>query len=84
MKTTLIDVTKPSQADKAIEQADALLSQGGLVAFPTETVYGVAANVNRQDSLKRLSELKERPANPLAAMGQWLLEAQEPAPPGLF
>jgi len=63
MKTTLIDVTKPSQADKAIEQADALLSQGGLVAFPTETVYGVAANVNRQDSLKRLSELKERPSN---------------------
>ncbi len=63
MKTTLIDVTEPAQAPAAIEKADALLARGGLVAFPTEKVYGLAAIVNHSEGWGRLSALKERPAN---------------------
>jgi len=39
------------------------LRAGGLVALPTETVYGLAASLDRPDALQRLSRLKERPAD---------------------
>ena len=46
--------------------AAALIRQGKLVAFPTETVYGLGADVHRQESVRRLYEVKGRPAdNPL-------------------
>ena len=42
-----------------IKQAAALIDSGGLVAFPTETVYGIACRVNTE-SLTRLDNLKGR------------------------
>lgn len=42
-----------------IEKAARLVEAGGLVAFPTETVYGIACRVSR-DSLARLNALKGR------------------------
>lgn len=42
------------------------LHEGGVVAFPTETVYGLGASIRRIDALDRLYELKGRPFdNPL-------------------
>jgi L-threonylcarbamoyladenylate synthase len=44
----------------------AAFDQGRLIAMPTETVYGLAAPVNRPDLVERIFELKGRPAsNPL-------------------
>ena len=45
----------------AIRSAAAVLEAGGLVVFPTETVYGLAARVDRPDALKRLRTIKSRP-----------------------
>ena len=45
----------------AIHQASAVLEAGGLVIFPTETVYGLAARVDRPDALARLRTIKSRP-----------------------
>ncbi len=43
-----------------------LLREGGLVAFPTETVYGLGANGLNGDAVRRIFEAKGRPAdNPL-------------------
>ncbi len=43
-----------------------LLRKGELVAFPTETVYGLGADARRADSVRRIFEAKGRPAdNPL-------------------
>jgi L-threonylcarbamoyladenylate synthase len=51
-----------------IAEAARLLSAGGLVAFPTETVYGLGANASDARAVARLYEAKERPAfNPLIA-----------------
>ena len=44
------------------------LARGGLVAFPTETVYGLGADATAADAVARLYEAKGRPAfNPLIA-----------------
>lgn len=49
-------------------QAIKTLKAGGLVALPTETVYGLAADARNHASITRLYELKQRPAhNPLIA-----------------
>jgi L-threonylcarbamoyladenylate synthase len=49
-----------------IERAGALLAAGGMVAFPTETVYGLGARIDRPDALSRIFSAKGRPtADPL-------------------
>ena len=50
----------------AIEEARAVLAAGGLVAFPTETVYGLGADAADDAAVARLYAAKERPSfNPL-------------------
>jgi len=52
--------------DPAVEQAAKLLRQGELVAIPTETVYGLAANALDPDAVKKIFLAKGRPQdNPL-------------------
>ena len=52
----------------AIAAAAACLAAGGLVAFPTETVYGLGADARRGDAIARLYAAKGRPSfNPLIA-----------------
>ena len=53
---------------KAIDTAARCLSAGGLVAFPTETVYGLGADAGNGEAIARLYAAKGRPAfNPLIA-----------------
>ena len=50
------------------EEAAALLQAGGLVALPTETVYGLGARADEAAAISRIFEAKGRPAdNPLIA-----------------
>ena len=48
---------------EAIERAGEVIREGGLVAFPTETVYGLAADAFDQQAVDRVFEVKGRPAN---------------------
>jgi L-threonylcarbamoyladenylate synthase len=49
-----------------IDQAVKILRAGGLVAFPTETVYGLGADATNPDAVRRIFEVKGRPStNPL-------------------
>lgn len=51
-----------------IARAAAILDQGGLVAFPTETVYGLGAHALNANAVARIFEAKGRPAwNPVIA-----------------
>ncbi len=48
------------------QEAAAIIRGGGLVAFPTETVYGLGANGLSEDSVRKIYEAKGRPSdNPL-------------------
>ena len=61
MKTLHLHNTQPD-----IEKAAAILRRGGLVAMPTETVYGLAADALNGDAVRRIFEAKGRPMdNPL-------------------
>jgi L-threonylcarbamoyladenylate synthase len=41
-----------------VEQAAAILREGGIIAYPTETVYGLGADASRESAVDRLRELK--------------------------
>ena len=47
----------------SVEQAAEVLRAGGVVAFPTETVYGLGADALREDAVAKVFALKGRPAN---------------------
>ena len=49
-------------SDRDIEHAASVLSAGGLVAFPTETVYGLGADASNPAAVRKIFEAKGRPA----------------------
>jgi tRNA threonylcarbamoyl adenosine modification protein (Sua5/YciO/YrdC/YwlC family) len=54
-----VDPEKPQQ--DYLNQAADILKSGGLVIIPTETVYGIAANMLNNNTLDRLYKIKKRP-----------------------
>jgi L-threonylcarbamoyladenylate synthase len=50
----------PAERPESIEEAAHLLESGGLVAFPTDTVYGLAASLTRPQAIEALFEAKGR------------------------
>lgn len=66
MRTKIINIDKDNIEDRLLDKAIEVINQGGLVAFPTETVYGLGANGLNEDSVRKIFHAKERPAdNPL-------------------
>jgi L-threonylcarbamoyladenylate synthase len=62
LKKTIVVAVKAGRPDKAvILSAARVIKRGGLVAFPTETVYGLAANMNDDKAMARLCRVKNRP-----------------------
>lgn len=62
MKTEVLDISEDGPSGLAsIGRAVEVLAAGGLVVFPTETVYGVGARADRVETVARLRKLKERP-----------------------
>jgi L-threonylcarbamoyladenylate synthase len=60
-QTRLFKVTSPDAP--AVHEAAKVLRAGGLVAFPTETVYGLGANALDAEAVARIFSAKERPAS---------------------
>ena len=59
MQTKIIKLDSTNVDLSKIKEAALLIDNGGLVAFPTETVYGIACRV-RTDSLSKLNDIKGR------------------------
>lgn len=53
---------RAKEAEARLHEASAIISRGGLVAFPTETVYGLGANALDRDAVLKIFEAKQRPA----------------------
>lgn len=49
--------------EKLVERAIRILKDGGIVAFPTDTIYGLGANAFNEDAVLRVYEAKARPRN---------------------
>ena len=68
MNTKIIKINAANIDETAIEEAAEIIKNGGLVAFPTETVYGLGANALDADASAKIYEAKGRPNdNPLIA-----------------
>jgi len=64
--TRLVTVDPAGPDTEVIRQAAAILAAGGLVAFPTETVYGLGADAFNAKAVERIFDVKGRPAdNPI-------------------
>jgi L-threonylcarbamoyladenylate synthase len=90
--TTEVVTLDPQRLDKdVLQHAADILRRGGLVAFPTETVYGLGADATNPQAVARIFEAKGRPAtNPTivhiadvsaakACAAKWPKEADEVA-----
>lgn len=66
MKTKIIRLDEENIDHVAIEEAGRIIREGGLVAFPTETVYGLGGDALNADSSGKIYAAKGRPSdNPL-------------------
>ncbi len=79
-------LSKPSlDIQQQVEKGISILKQGGIVAFPTDTVYGLGACANLHQAVERVYKVKERARNMplpllLADVSQ-ITEVAEPVPP---
>ncbi len=66
-----METLRLSNTEKSIRQASSLLNKGELIAFPTETVYGLGADARSDQAVAKIFEAKSRPQfNPLIVHGQ--------------
>lgn len=63
---TIIERVEIENQEKVLKKAAMLLQRGGLVAFPTETVYGLGGDALREEAAQKIYAAKGRPSdNPL-------------------
>ena len=80
-KTVILSISSPEMEKEALQVASRLLREGKLVAFPTETVYGLGADALNPKAVKRIFQAKGRPAdNPLIVHVLGLDQARELTP----
>lgn len=66
METKILDVDVLNIDEEKINEAAKMIRDGRLVAFPTETVYGLGANAENEEAVKSIFYAKGRPSdNPL-------------------
>lgn len=54
-----LNTTKPQK--RHIRRAAEILRSGGIIAYPTDTVYGIGCDLNDRKAIRRLIEIKDRP-----------------------
>ena len=70
MQTEHILITDPTEQATDIRRAACIIQTGGLVVFPTETVYGLGGDATNADASRRIYAAKGRPSdNPLIIHG---------------
>ena len=61
MNTEIVKLDAANIDETAIERAAEIIKNGGLVAFPTETVYGIAASALSEKGIDKVYQAKNRP-----------------------
>jgi len=59
VKTEILKIQSDNIDNEKIKYAAEVLRGGGLVAFPTETVYGLGADALDENAVKKIFEAKE-------------------------
>lgn len=79
MQTEIITIHDPAAMSADIDRAAAVIRRGGLVVFPTETVYGLGGDATSAEAARRIYAAKGRPSdNPL------IIHVADPADAGRY
>lgn len=66
MNTKIFKINPDNPQEDKLAEASEIIKKGGIVAFPTETVYGLGANALNENAVSKIFEAKGRPSdNPL-------------------
>lgn len=60
IKTEILKLSEDNQDKPLLQQAAEIINRGGVIAFPTETVYALGADVMNEQAVQRVSHLKKR------------------------
>lgn len=61
METEVVKIDRDHPDMQTFKKAGQILKEGGLVAFPTETVYGLGANALDEEASRKIYAAKGRP-----------------------
>jgi len=56
-----VEIHSSNPQARLINQAVAVLRKGGVIAYPTDTMYGIGCDIFQQKAVKRIHQLKNRP-----------------------
>ncbi len=57
----MLHINQENPQQRLIDQAVECLKQGGVIAYPTDTVYGIGCDIYNQKAVKRVYQIKKRP-----------------------
>ena len=58
-----VDFEQPDPSGKAVENIRSVLNSGGVIAFPTDTFYGLGADPFNSEAISKIFHIKQRPAD---------------------
>jgi tRNA threonylcarbamoyl adenosine modification protein (Sua5/YciO/YrdC/YwlC family) len=59
--TTLLEINPYTPQMRLIQQAVEVLKKGGIICYPTDTMYGIGCDIFNQKAVKRIHQIKRRP-----------------------
>ncbi len=63
--------------EKGIEKASQIINQGGIIIFPTDTVYGIGCNPYNKEAVKKIYKIKARDIKKLVPVLAYSMETAE-------
>ena len=61
IQTKIIKINDEDPIENALIQASGILAAGGIIAYPTDTLYGLGVDADNSEAMKNLHDLKGRP-----------------------
>ncbi len=59
----LLEINPQNPQQRKIDQAVAILSKGGVIAYPTDTIYGIGCDITNKKAIERVYQIKQWPKN---------------------
>ena len=57
----ILEINRSNPQPRLIAQAVEILQHGGVIAYPTDTMYGIGCDISHQKAVKRIYQIKRRP-----------------------
>jgi tRNA threonylcarbamoyl adenosine modification protein (Sua5/YciO/YrdC/YwlC family) len=62
-KAVLLEINPINPQERKISQVVELLRDGGVIAYPTDTIYGIGCDIMNKKAIERVYQIKQRPKN---------------------